>query len=324
MHAITIDTDERRSLRWQSTPDPELGPGQVLVRAAATAVNRADLLQRIGRYPVPKGASEILGLEVAGTIEAVGESVRGWTPGDRVCALLEGGGYAEKVAIDASMLLSIPKSMRFKEAAALPEVLYTAFLNLYIEAETSEDDVVLVHAGASGVGTAAIQLCRAFGQRCFATASGAKGPSLLSLGAERAIDRHEESFLEVVRAETGGRGVDVILDPVGGSYLDGNLQALARGGRLVNIGLLGGARAELDLARLLTRRLRVIGSVLRSRTRAEKLMITDLLRTRLWPLVESGEVRPVVHTVLPIQAAESAHDLLAANATIGKVVLSIE
>ena len=324
MHAITIGSDDRRSLRWQEVPDPLVGPDQVLVRAAATAVNRADLLQRVGRYPAPPGASEILGLEVAGTIEAVGSDVGGWKPGDRVCALLEGGGYASRVAIDASMLLAVPESLRFTEAAALPEVLYTAFLNLYLEARTTEDDLVLIHAGASGVGTTAIQLCRAFGQRCFATASAPKLPSLLSLGAERAIDRHAESFVDVIRAETNGRGVDVILDPVGGSYLDANLRSLAVGGRLVNIGLLGGATAELPLARLLTRRLRIIGSVLRSRSRSEKAMITELVRARVWPRVEAGEIRPFIHCELPVHAAEEAHDLLAANATTGKVVLSIE
>ena len=324
MFAIAIDSDVPRSLRWHLTDEPVIAPDQVLVRAAATAVNRADLLQRKGRYPVPPGASEILGLEVAGTIESVGADVRDWNVGDRVCALLEGGGYAERVAVDASMLLPVPERLTLQEAAALPEVFYTAFLNIFIEADIQENETVLVHAAASGVGTAAVQLCRVFGHRCLATASTAKLPFLQELGADVTIDRNVASFREVVREETDGRGVDVILDPVGGSYLDANVASLARGGRLVNIGLLGGARGELALAPLLTRRLRIIGSVLRSRTREEKIAITGRLRERVWPLFASGELRPVIHSVLPIADAGSAHDLLATNTTTGKVVLAIE
>ena len=323
MFAITIDSDESRSMRWQSVEDPSLAADQVLVRSAATAVNRADLLQRRGLYPVPAGASQILGLEVAGVIEAIGSDVRGWDIGDRVCALLEGGGYAERVAVDASMLLPVPDRLGLEEAAALPEVFYTAFLNIFLEAEIREHETVMVHAAASGVGTAAIQLCRAFGHRCIATASGAKLPLLLELGADVVVDRETESFLEVVREDSGRRGVDVILDPVGGSYLGDNIAALAHGGRLVNIGLLGGARGELPLGPLLTRRLRVIGSVLRSRTRAEKIPITERIRSQVWPLFETGDLRPIIHTTLPVQDAEAAHSLLASNATTGKVVLAI-
>ena len=324
MHAITIRDDERNTLEWSEVPDPEPGPGQVLVRARATAVNRADLLQRRGLYPVPPGASEILGLEVAGVIEALGEGVDGWAIGDRVCALLEGGGYAEQVVIDAGMLLPIPERLDFAQAAALPEVFYTAWLNVFMETDIAPGETVLVHAAASGVGTAAVQLCRAFGHRCFATASGAKLGDVERYGADVLIDRYEQNFLEVVRAETDGRGVDVILDPVGASYLADNIKALALRGRLVNIGLLGGARAELDIGRLLTRRLRVVGSVLRSRSRDEKLAITEQIRERVWPRIEDGSLEPVIDTTLPIREAEQAHDLLKNNATVGKVVLTID
>lgn len=323
MHAITIDSDDRRTLRWAETEDPTIAPDQVLVRAHATALNRADLLQRRGRYPVPPGASQILGLEVAGVIESVGESVEGWKVGDRVCALLEGGGYAERVAVDASMLLPIPENLSFTDAAALPEVFYTAYLNVFLEPQIAGGETVLIHAAGSGVGTAALQLCRLFGHRTFASASASKLQVASELGASVVIDRNTQSFRQVVMDETEGRGVDVILDPVGGSYLIENIKTLAKRGRLVNIGLLGGAKAELPLGLLLTRRLRIVGSVLRSRSRAEKIVITESLRARVWPHFATGGLHPVVHSVVPIQEANEAHDLLASNVTTGKVVLSI-
>lgn len=324
MHAIQIADDERRSLVWSETDEPECGPEQVIVRARATAVNRADLLQRRGLYPVPPGASQILGLEVAGTIERLGDSVEGWQIGDRVCALLEGGGYAEKVAIDASMLLPIPDRLDFVGGAAVPEVFYTAWLNVFMEPEIVPGETVLVHAAASGVGSAAVQLCRAFGHRCIATASGDKLAAVSELGADVVVDRREQDFLTAVREETGGRGVDVILDPVGASYLPHNIKALAHRGRLVNIGLLGGTKAELDLARVLTRRLRIVGSVLRSRSRKEKERITEEIRLEVWPRIADGSLRPVIHCSMPITEAERAHALLEKNATTGKVVLTIE
>lgn len=320
---FAIDIDDNRDLVWTEVADPNLGPGQVRIRTEATAVNRADLLQRRGRYPVPPGASPILGLEVAGVIDALGDGVDDWKVGDRVCALLEGGGYAEQVVVDAGMLLPVPKNLTTVEAAALPEVFYTAWLNVFLETDIAPGETVLVHAAASGVGTAAVQLCKAFGHRCFATASGSKLDAVRGFGADVCIDRNEQSFLEVVKAETEGRGVDVILDPVGGNYLADNLRALALRGRLVNIGLLGGIKAELDIARLLTRRLRVIGSVLRSRSRAEKLVITASLREKVWPKVADGTLVPVIHDTLPIRDAEKAHALLETNATVGKVVLTV-
>jgi putative PIG3 family NAD(P)H quinone oxidoreductase len=322
MHAITVGDPPRRPLHWNEVAAPSPRTGEVLLRVRATAVNRADLLQRAGRYPPPPGATEILGLEAAGEVLDVGAGVSGWHPGDRACALLDGGGYAEQVAVDAGQLLPIPEQLGFEDAAALPEVSITAFLNIWIEAAAAPGETVLVHAGASGVGTAAVQLCRALGHPVIATASAGKLELVRRLGAEAALDR-EEGFLEPVRALTDGRGVDVILDPVGGSYFAANVEALAYRGRLVLIGLLGGVEAPVPLARVLRQRLRIIGSVLRSRSRGEKRAIVEEVRRRAWPLVERGEVRPVIDTVLPITEAEQAHDLLRRNATAGKVVLTV-
>ena len=323
MHAITIADDVERTLTWERATPPVMGPGQVLIRTRATAVNRADLLQRRGRYPVPPGASQILGLEVAGVIEAMDVSVTGWSIGDRVCALLEGGGYAEQVSVDASMLLPIPERLSFVEAAAVPEVFYTAWLNVFLETKIQPDECVMVHAAASGVGSAAVQLCRAFGHRCFATASAGKLEAVRALGADVLIDRNNERFVNVVKEQTNSRGVDVILDPVGGSYFTDNLRSLAPGGRLVNMGLLGGIEGTVNLAQLMTRRLRIIGSVLRSRSRAEKVEITASVREHVWPRLESGQLNPVIHATFPITEAAAAHALLEANETIGKVVLTV-
>jgi putative PIG3 family NAD(P)H quinone oxidoreductase len=324
MHAIQVAEDDKHSLLWTETAMPEYGRGEVLVRARASAVNRADLLQRIGRYPVPPGASPIMGLEVAGEIAKVGADVEGWSVGDRVCALLEGGGYAELVNVDQRMLLPVPDTLGFEEAAAIPEVFYTAFLNLYLEAGLQPGETVLIHAGASGVGTAAVQLCRESGNPVYATTSTPKLDRVRSLGATAVFDRLTESFRDRVREVTDGRGVDVILDPVGGSYLADNLDLLVPRGRLVLIGLLGGAKAEINLARLLMKRVRLIGSVLRSRSRDEKVAITEALRERVWPLVEDGRVAAVIDTVVDIKDAEKAHEMLQENRTVGKVVLRID
>jgi len=323
MHAIEVLDDDARTLAWREVERPEPGPGQVRIRVAATAVNRADLLQRRGRYPVPKGASPILGLEAAGAIEAVGDGVDGWTVGDPVCVLLEGGGYAEYVVVDASMLLPVPDGLSMVEAAAIPEVFATAWLNVWMEGALQPGETVLVHAAASGVGTAAVQLCRAFGHRCFGTASGPKLPLVADLGAEVTIDRTHSDFVDAVKTATDGRGVDVILDPVGGAYLDRNVRALAHRGRLVIIGLLGGATGELPIARLLMKRQRVIGSVLRSRARGEKVEIMAELRSHVWPRFADGSLSPVIHDAMPITAAADAHGLLERNETVGKVVLTV-
>lgn len=323
MKAIHVEDDDNRSLVWRRAPDPDIADEDVLVRVRSTAVNRADLLQRRGGYPPPEGASTILGLEIAGTIERVGSDVDGWTPGDRVCALLPGGGYAEYAAVPAPMLLDVPDALDLVDAAGIPEVFYTAYLNLRLEAEHDDGESVLIHAGASGVGSAAIQLCHLFDAPVYSTASAGKLDLLRRLGVEEAIDRRDEDFVEIVREATDGRGVDVVLDPVTGDYLPRDIRVLAPQGRLVVIGLLRGSSAELPLGRLLRDRLRVIGSVLRSRSLAEKIEITEAFRETVWPHFETGELHPVIDDRLPITEAERAHELIQSNRTAGKLILEI-
>jgi putative PIG3 family NAD(P)H quinone oxidoreductase len=323
MKAITVRDDDAHSLAWETVPRPTHDSDEVVVRVRATAVNRADLLQRRGHYPPPDGASEILGLEASGVITETGDAVENWQVGDDVCALLPGGGYSEYVSVPADMLLPVPDGLDHTEAAGIPEVFYTAYLNIVLEADHSPGESVLIHAGASGVGTAAIQLCRLRDAPIFATASGGKLQVVRNLGADHAIDRHEESFPAVVDEVTDGAGVDVILDPVGADYLDDNIQSLATGGRQVLIGLLGGATEELSLARLLQQRLRIIGSVLRSRPASDKIALTDRIRREVWPHFDSGELRPIIYRELPITRAEQAHELLEHNETIGKVILTV-
>jgi putative PIG3 family NAD(P)H quinone oxidoreductase len=315
---------EGKNLRWQDVPVPELGVGQVRIAVAATAINRADLVQRQGGYPPPPGASNILGLECAGTVMDVGEGVTRVAPGDRVCALLAGGGYAEQVVVPAGQVLKMPAGLDFVEAASLPEVFATAYLNLYMEANLAKGERVLIHAGASGVGTAAIQMCKAFHNPCFVTAGSAdKIERCRALGAEGGIDRHAGGFHEPVMTWSESEGVDVILDPVGAAYFKDNVSLLRINGRLVLIGLMGGAQTEANLAQLLMKRLRVIGSTLRARPISEKAAVMDQLKARVWPLLESGEIKPVVDAVYPIQQAEEAHALVEGNGTFGKVVMTV-
>ena len=323
MRAIVVADDRRGSLSWDEVPTPQPGPGQVRIRVRATAINRADLLQRRGLYPVPPGASEILGLEAAGHIDLLGEGVAGWQVGDAVCVLLEGGGYAEHVVVDASMLLPVPSGLTVEQAAALPEVFYTAYLNLYMEGRLANGESALIHAGASGVGTAALQLCRAFGNPAYATASADKLDACRQWGATEAFDRTNDSFRERIRELRGRAGVDVILDMVGGGYLADNIDTVGVGGRIVLIGLMGGAKDEIPLNRLLMKRVSLIGSVLRSRGRADKEVITAELRERVWPLFETGALQPVIETSFPIEQVEQAHELIASNTTVGKVLLTI-
>lgn len=323
--AITVHPDDH-SLGWEDVPDLEPGPGEVLVDVAATAVNRADLLQRRGLYPPPEGASEIMGLEMAGRVAGHGSAVdqKRWPVGARVCALLAGGGYAEQVVVPEDMLLEVPEGMPLERAAAVPEVFYTAYLNLVIEAGLEDGEVALIHAGASGVGTAAIQICRQWGARALATASGAKLEGLQELGLEAGFDRHQDDMFEQIRAHLGDEtGVDVVLDPVAAGYLEPNLELMATGGRLVVIGLLGGLTAGLPLARLLRNRLRIIGSVLRSRSPEEKASITARFAREVWPHVCAGRMGPVIDRVLDIGEVEQAHGLLQRNETTGKVVLRV-
>ena len=313
-----IDGDR---LAWGPAEDPQLGPGQVRIQVHATAINRADLVQRAGGYPPPPGASQILGLECAGEVLAVGEGVTRVHAGDAVCALLAGGGYAEQTVVPAGQVLPIPKGLTMVEAASLPEVFATAYLNLYMEAGLQPSERVLVHAAASGVGTAAIQMCQNTHNPVFATAgSDEKIAQCVALGADAGWNRKSGSFAEAVQA---WGEVDVVLDPVGTNYLADNLNCLAMEGRLVLIGLLGGADSEINLATLLMRRLRVIGSTLRARTVASKSMVMDGLLRDVWPALEAGRIKAVVDEVLPISEVERGHEIMAADANFGKIVLEV-
>jgi len=323
--AVLIDRPgDETVLRVGEAPAPALGPGELRIRVAATAVNRADLLQRQGLYPPPPGASPILGLECAGTVAELGAGVSGWQVGDRAMALLAGGGYAEEVTVHAGSALPVPPSLSLEEAAAVPEVFLTAYLNLFELGGLGAGGIALVHGGGSGVGTAAIQLCRAAGARVFVTAgSEDKCERCRALGAELAVNYRSEAFAERVREATGGRGVDVVLDAIGAAYLGDNLASLAVGGRLVLIGLMGGAKAEISLGALLVRRLSLIGSTLRTRSVAEKAAIAAGFRARFGDDLAAGRIRPIIDRVLPLEAVADAHRAIKASEHFGKIVLKI-
>ncbi len=296
-------------LQWTEAPDPVCGPGQVLLRVHAAGVNRADLMQAKGVYPPPPGVTDILGLEAAGIVESTGE---------RVCTLLPGGGYAERVAVDARMPHRLPDHWSFADGAAFTEVWYTAFVNLFLEADLKAGESILIHAGASGVGTAAIQLARAAGAIPYVTVgSQEKAAFCRELGAEAAIDYKLEDFAAALKP------VDVILDCIGGPYLARNISLLKRFGRLVNIGLLGGSKGELNMSHLLMKRLRVIGSTLRSRTVDEQAAIRQAFEARFWPDVVSGKLRLVIDRQFPIAQAAEAHRYVAENRNTGKVILTV-
>lgn len=325
MKAVLIDRPgDETVLRIGETPEPVLGAGELRLRVAATAVNRADLLQRQGMYPPPPGASPILGLECAGTIIEVGLGVTGWKPGDRAMALLAGGGYAEQVVVHAGSALRVPERLSLEEAAAVPEVFLTAFLNLFEVGSLPAAGSALVHGGGSGVGTASIQLVKAAGARVLITAgSEDKCARCLELGADVAIDYRKENFAERVREATGGRGVDVVLDSIGAAYLEGNLGSLAIGGRLVLIGLMGGAKVEVNLAVLLAKRLHVVGSTLRTRSVEEKAAIAASFERRFGADLASGRVRPIVDRVVPLEQVADAHRAMKASEHFGKIVLRV-
>jgi len=296
-------------------PVPALREGEVLVRVRATAVNRADLLQAAGKYPPPPGESEILGLEAAGLVEGTGE---------RVFCLLPGGGYAEKVAVPRSMLMPIPDRLSFEEAAAVPEAWFTAYLNLFREGGLAAGEVVLLHAAASGVGTAAIPLAKHAGARVVATVrSAAKAGSLEALGADLVVDTTARDFVDAVEERFGKTAVDLVLDPVGGAALAGNVRLLARGGRLVLIATMGGGTAELDLRAVLTKRLRIVGSTLRARPLDEKADLTAAFVRNVLPGFDDGRFRPLVDSVFPLERAVEAHRRMASNANVGKIVLTV-
>lgn len=302
-------------------PTPVPTAGEVLIRVEGAGVNRPDVLQRLGKYPPPPGAPDIPGLEVAGTIGAVGPRTPRWREGDRVCALVAGGGYAEYCAAPGTQCLPIPGSLTTKEAAAIPETYFTVWTNLFQRAALQPGERVLIHGGSSGIGTTAIQLARAFGAEVFATAgSDRKCAACHALGAH-AINYRTSDFAEVIRDITSGRGVDVILDIVGGDYLQRNIDSLAMHGRLVQIGLLGSARAQINLVPLMQRRLTLTGSTLRARTVEEKGAIARELEAKVWPLLAAGRVRPLIDRVLPLERAAEAHRALEAGEVIGKVVL---
>ncbi|GGS00579.1 NAD(P)H quinone oxidoreductase [Micromonospora fulviviridis] len=322
MHAITIPKPGGpEALVWAAVPDPEPGPGEVVVEVRASAVNRADLLQRQGQYPPPPGAPAYPGLECAGVVAALGPEVTGWAVGDEVCALLAGGGYAERVAVPAGQLLPVPAGVDPVDAAALPEVACTVFSNVVQLARLAEGETLLVHGGGSGIGTFAIQLGVALGATVVVTARAAKHERLRELGAAHAIDYREQDFVEEVRRVTDGRGADVILDIMGAAYLPRNVAALATGGRLVVIGMQGGRKGELDLGMLLAKRASVHATALRSRPLAEKAEIVRGVREQVWPLVESGKIRPVVHARAKMADAADAHRLVETSDHLGKVLL---
>ena len=324
MKAIVVHGEKNAPrLVWEDVADIGYGEDEALVDVRATAVNRADLSQARGNYPPPPGASHILGLEMAGVIRAVGANVVGWRPGDRVCALLPGGGYAGQVAVPAGMLLRLPDNWPFAQGAAVPEVWYTAYINLFDEGQLRSGETALIHAGASGVGTAAIQLALDAGARAIATAgSEEKVAFCRELGAT-AINYKTQDFLEQVMAVTDGQGVDVILDPVGGAYLASNVAALRRFGRLVNIGLLGGAKGELNMGQLLGKRLHIVGSTLRTRPVEEKIAITRRFAAEIMPRLADGRLRPIIDTTFPIAEAQAAHEYVLGNRNIGKVILEV-
>ncbi|MDQ1628629.1 MAG: hypothetical protein QOI54_2373 [Actinomycetota bacterium] len=310
-------------LSWEEVPDPTPGPGEVLVDVAASAVNRADIMQREGHYDPPPGAPPYLGLEVSGRIAELGEGVQGWQVGDEVCALLSGGGYAEKVAVPAGQLLPVPAGLDLVQAAALPEVTCTVWSNVFMTAGLRPEETFLVHGGSSGIGTMAIQLARNVGARVAVTAgSEEKLRRCRELGAQILINYKDEDFVAALHEATEGRGADVILDNMGAKYLARNIDALAPNGRLVVIGLQGGAKAELDLGVLMRKRAAVIATTLRARPAQEKAAIVASVREHVWPLIESGQVRPVVDRIVPMEQAAEAHRLVEASSHVGKVVLT--
>lgn len=322
MYAITIrEPGDPEVLEWAEVADPRPGPGEVLVDVAASAVNRADLLQRQGHYPPPPGASETIGLECSGTIAELGEGVEGWAVGDEVCALLAGGGYAEKAVIPAGQLLPVPGEIDLITAAALPEVACTVWANVVMHAKLAEGEVLLVHGGAGGIGTHAIQVGKALGATVAVTAGSAdRLESCRQLGADLTINYKDQDFVEVLKRETGG--ANVILDNMGASYLQRNVDALQQDGRLVIIGMQGGVKGELNVGSLLGKRASVFAAGLRFRPLDQKAAIVADVRERLWPLVADGLVKPIVGQVVPMAEAANAHRILEEGSVFGKVLLA--
>jgi NADPH:quinone reductase len=305
-------------------PEPRVAAGEILIDVAAAGVNRPDIIQRYGKYPPPPGASDIPGLEVAGTVAALGGEVSGWSIGDPICALVAGGGYAERAAVPHEQCLPIPRGLTPIQAAAIPETFFTVWTNVFQRGKLQAGETILIHGGTSGIGTTAIQLAGAFGARVLTTAgSDAKCEAARQLGADAAFNYRTEDWVAGAKAATAGRGVDLILDMVGGDYIARNLELLVVEGRLVQIAFLKSPKAELDFSLMMRKRLWLTGSTLRPRTPAEKGLIARDLLEHVWPLLESGRVAPVIHQVFPFAEAASAHRMMEESSHIGKLVLSV-
>jgi putative PIG3 family NAD(P)H quinone oxidoreductase len=326
MKAVVVEKPgDENALKLGEVAEPSIKPGEILIRVRAAGVNRADLLQRQGFYPPPPGASEIIGMECAGEVVAIGAAVTGWKIGDRAMALLPGGGYAEKAAAHCGSAMKIPATLSFEEAAGVPEVFLTVFLNFFMLAAVKRGETGLIHGGGSGIGTASIQLLKEAGVRVIVTAgSDEKCEQCRKLGADVAINYKNGPFAPAVKAATDGRGVDAILDSIGGAYLAGNIESLAQGGRLVLIGLMNGTRAEIDLAAVLRRHLKIFGSTLRMRPAAEKAQIVAGFLAQFGSALEAGRLRPPIYKVVPAADAPTAHRMMQASEHFGKIILKFD
>jgi putative PIG3 family NAD(P)H quinone oxidoreductase len=312
-------------LRPVERPVPVPAAGEVLIAVAAAGVNRPDVVQRLGLYPAPPGASDLPGLEVAGTVAAVGEDVTGWQEGDRVCALIAGGGYAEFATAPAPQALPVPYDLDMVQAAGIPETYFTVWSNVFDRGHLADGESILIHGGSSGIGTTAIQLACAFGATAYVTVGNTeKARFCEELGAAKAINYREQDFVDEIKSLTDGAGVDVILDMVGGDYLPRNIRCLKADGRLLQIALMAGREGELDLGRLMTRRLTVTGSTLRPRSVETKGEIAKSLREKVWPLFEAGKIAPVIHRTFPLSEASRAHELMESSSHIGKIILTVD
>lgn len=321
MHVMEI-IDHR--LRVAERPVPEIGHSQVLIKVEAAGVNRADIFQVAGNYPPPPGCSDIPGLEVAGTIVALGKQVTGWKEGDRVAALLPAGGYAQYAVADAALLLPIPSGLSAIQAAALPEAVFTVWMNLYEKGKLQAGDDIVIHAGASGIGTMAIQCARLSGAKVWITAgSEEKCDACIAFGAHRAINYHKQDFVEVIKQETGGKGVRLVLDVVGGDYIERNMRAASFGGVIINLAFLQSAKATVNFAPLLMKNLTIMGTTLRAQPLEVKAQLAEAIKTNLWPHFEEGRLKPLISKVFSLQQAEEAHAFMASNRNIGKIVLAV-
>jgi NADPH2:quinone reductase len=325
MTAITISEPGGPDVLKPVTVDtPQPGAGEILVKVAAAGVNRPDVLQRKGAYPAPPGASELPGLEIAGEVVALGEGASHWAIGDKVCALVAGGGYAEYCVVHETNALPVPSGLTMAEAAGVPETFFTVWTNVFERGHLKPGESLLVHGGSSGIGTTAIQIASQLGSTVYTTAGSAeKCAACVSLGATRAINYREEDFVEVLKEATAKKGVDVILDMVGGDYIQRNIKAAARDGRIVNIAYLNGSKAEVDFMMVMLKRLTLTGSTLRIRPTADKAAIASALRKTVWPLIEAGKVKPQLYRTFPLAEANKAHALMETSAHIGKIVLEV-